>query len=714
MLAAISFLTPAMLAGMGLVALPIAAHLLNRRVRRRLLFPTIRLLSESSASTSRLYRLRRWLILILRCLAVCLIAWAFARPVWTDRPAHAAGGSGAAAVVLLLDTSASTAQQSHGVSLVNSMRALSERTLNALERGTDRVGVVYASARPRAAFPELSRNFEVIRQELQQLKACQERADFREAVAVAGDLLRGRSDKGDPPPGKRRLVILSDMQRTNWADVTLKGAGRVLPEGTVVTVLPVGSEAGGNVGVSEPRAVPMQPIVGQPVQMVVRVTNHSPAERTVRVQATANGQPIGALDVPLEAWKGRHVAFETVLNAPGVHRVVFSVGPDALAADNTAYLAARAVRRVPVVVVGDDNPHEPGTSSYFLIRALAPHGDLRDDLEVRHLTAGDLTYAAVSDAQALFVGYVGPLSPAALTALHMYANQGGGVVLCCGEGPVHENLLGLKRTARQGEVLPWNPGPARLLTDAGGFLQIERGAWSSLLLKDFDEESRDALRQVRFRRVYSTGAARPGAVTLLTYGDGTPALSEQALGAGKLLVCNFSPSLACSDLGKHGGFVALMHSLFHYVRPTQKQYGRAIVGRPVVVPAPAQQGPVAALKVLAPDDRPCPAEVTGEAGRLLVHLPRPTLAGFYELQHDDRAVECVSVNLDPREGDLRRVDRKVLEEHLAGERIALDIRAAGDSGPVLQLRGRPMWPWFVLAAMAAVALELLILCVWKR
>ena len=82
-LAFISLGAPAMLAGIAAVALPIAAHLMSRRTRQRLIFPTIRLLAESKATQSSLYRIRRWVLLILRCLAVVLVAMAFAMPSCT-------------------------------------------------------------------------------------------------------------------------------------------------------------------------------------------------------------------------------------------------------------------------------------------------------------------------------------------------------------------------------------------------------------------------------------------------------------------------------------------------------------------------------------------------------------------------------------------------------------------------------------------------------
>lgn len=709
MLGVISFLSPAMLGGIALAALPVVAHLMSRRTRRKLVFPTIRLLRESAASTSKLYRIRRWVVLILRCLAVLLIVWAFARPIWHEQQSpHGTKGTGAA-VVLLLDTSASSAQHSEGVSLINSMQALAHRTLNSLQKGTDRVGVVYGSARPHAAFPELSNNIEVIRQELQRLKPTHQRANFPKAIALAGSLLRGHD-------AQRRLVILSDMQRSNWSDVVLKGrAGAVLPKGTVLTILPVGTAGSGNICLSAPRAQPMQPIVNQSVKLVVHVANHSQRDRTVRLEATVDGRSIGTEQFELKAWAGGEAAFEAKLSSPGQHRVVFTTSPDALAADNTAYLNVNAARRVPVVVVGDDNPDQPGSSTYFMIRALAPRGDMSDDLEVRHLTSADVTYARIADAQAIFVAYVGNLTQEALRALHIYANQGGGVAICCGEGPVARNLLALKSVAKQGEILPWIPGPPRDMGKEGGFLQVGDGAWRSGLLAEFDEQSQAALKQIRFTRVCTAGALRPGAVSLLEYTDGTPALSTQTIGAGKLMVCNFNPSLTCSDMGKYGGFVALMHSIFHSLRPRRAQYGRAVAGEPFSYPMTIDPHTSSArLMVRGPDGRQCQADITGDAARILVHVNRPKLPGFYEILQDDKAVASAAVNIDPREGDLRRTDPEVLREHLSRDDMVLKIRGRDETGPILRVRGRPLWPWFVLAAMAAICLELVLLCVWKQ
>ncbi len=82
--ALIELTTPAMLGGLALLSLPIVAHLLNRRARQAIVFPSILLLRASVATQSWLYRLRRLILLCLRCLAVAMLVLAFCRPVWLD------------------------------------------------------------------------------------------------------------------------------------------------------------------------------------------------------------------------------------------------------------------------------------------------------------------------------------------------------------------------------------------------------------------------------------------------------------------------------------------------------------------------------------------------------------------------------------------------------------------------------------------------------
>ena len=77
----LSFLTPLLLGGAALVAVPIVLHLLMRRKPVKHEFPAVRFLKERVQANRRRLRLQHLLLLLLRMAAIALVALALARPV---------------------------------------------------------------------------------------------------------------------------------------------------------------------------------------------------------------------------------------------------------------------------------------------------------------------------------------------------------------------------------------------------------------------------------------------------------------------------------------------------------------------------------------------------------------------------------------------------------------------------------------------------------
>ena len=99
-----SFLAPLFLVGLGLLAVPILIHLTQRQQSKVTAFPSLMFLRRVPFRTSSRRRIRHPLLFALRCLALILIAMAFARPFLSSARVAAAGES-VRDVVLLLDTS---------------------------------------------------------------------------------------------------------------------------------------------------------------------------------------------------------------------------------------------------------------------------------------------------------------------------------------------------------------------------------------------------------------------------------------------------------------------------------------------------------------------------------------------------------------------------------------------------------------------------------
>src|ERR687890_1888825 len=98
----LGFLAPWFLAGLALIGVPLLVHLTRRDRATPTAFPSLMFVRRLPQPTTRRRRLRDLPLLLLRVLALALLAAAFARPLLDRaRPASASDASGRELVVLL-------------------------------------------------------------------------------------------------------------------------------------------------------------------------------------------------------------------------------------------------------------------------------------------------------------------------------------------------------------------------------------------------------------------------------------------------------------------------------------------------------------------------------------------------------------------------------------------------------------------------------------
>ncbi|HEX9102877.1 MAG TPA: BatA domain-containing protein, partial [Polyangia bacterium] len=141
-----SFLAPGYVLLTALFAVPIAIHLIGRsraKVRR---FAAIELLLRGDKRVARRTKIRQWLLLLLRALAIAAVPLILAKPFIEaasgDLPATAVGGAQSA--VIVVDDSMSMSAERRGQPLVELARARARRIVEALGGESD-AAVVLAS-----------------------------------------------------------------------------------------------------------------------------------------------------------------------------------------------------------------------------------------------------------------------------------------------------------------------------------------------------------------------------------------------------------------------------------------------------------------------------------------------------------------------------------------------------------------------------------------
>jgi hypothetical protein len=340
------------LAGGLAVTVPILIHLLFRQKTRVVPIGSVQFLHQVVREHRRRRRVRQWLLLMLRMLAVLLLALLFARPYW--RKAAALGLE--QEIVFLVDRSASM-QVRRGNSL-----AFDE----AVARLRGELGRVDANAIVHIGLCDTSGVEEISVDALSTARPTQLATDHAGAIAWAKDLLAASNRT------HRRIVVISDLQRSGLS-VT---APERLPGDIELAVLDVGERLVRNVSVDAAEAVVAEIRPDGPIRIRATVRNHGPlAVRQLAVQCELEGpqgtaKASGKLDVP--AHGTGTVDLPLPIDSDGVYRGKVSIdASDMLPLDDERWLAVELRHADRVLLVdGQEGRVVFGNETYFLETAL--------------------------------------------------------------------------------------------------------------------------------------------------------------------------------------------------------------------------------------------------------------------------------------------------------------------------------------------------------
>jgi len=212
-----SFLNPLFLFGLAAAAIPILIHLFTRRRPREVLFPSLEFLSEVHHSEIRRLKLKQWLLLLLRTLAIAALALAMARPAL--RGSASGAGRAATLVVALVDESGSMRAQAEGAEAPGAGAAtLGDVARRAVEDlistlgPSDELQIVPYDREPHPATPQPSGDVPRLRAAAHALAPGAAATDHVRALAYAGRAL------AESHALNRELFWVSDFQRSGLPD----------------------------------------------------------------------------------------------------------------------------------------------------------------------------------------------------------------------------------------------------------------------------------------------------------------------------------------------------------------------------------------------------------------------------------------------------------------------------------------------------------------
>jgi len=680
----VSFLNPLFLFGLLAAAVPIVIHLFTRRRPRERPFPSLEFLAEVNQSEIRRLRLKQWLLLLLRTLAVAAIALAMARPAL--RGAGARSGAGAATtLVALVDMSGSmgaAAGASPGgqtATLAGQARRVVEDLLTTLGPADELLLVPYDRA-PRPVSTRPSSDVARLRAATQALDAGAMTTDHRAALEFAARALAGAHALN------RELFWVSDFQAAGFPAPAGGTAGTfaAAPAGpwaqTRVYLVPLAPRSRANVVLTDAALTPTESGLALTVSATSFGADPGDLAVAARDVRTHDELARGFLGLPARGATSTLLPLARVPDEGGE----VTIPDDPLPLDNRRVFAAGRSGTLRVVLREDGPPSA--------LRLALEAGSPASGLAIETVAAVALP-ARLAGADVLVVNDLERLGATETQAVLDFQRAGGGVLVVLGAradaGYWNGSLL---REAGLGAL----GGAESAAPDAAW--RLVRSLAGHAALAGFPARPGEPLTTARFRAVRAFRVA-PGARVLLEFDRTHPALVEGT----RVLAFAAGLDPQASDFPVSGAFLPLLHQAV-------KVLGRGTAAASLT-PGERYSTPAATglWRIEDEQGREVPAELKAAAGATrLVSAPleRP---GLCRVIQGATVRSTFAVNPDPRESDLAAVPEAALVRAFPAGRAQVVHPGADLARRVREARyGRELWAWFVALALLLLVAESLL------
>jgi hypothetical protein len=676
------FLYPVLLFGLATAALPILIHLLNRRRLNRIRFPAVKFILLSQKRISRSYRLRHWLLLALRTLAVVLLALLLANPIFQTGAGLFAGG-GPIALVVLLDNSLSMTWSGDGEGFKQAKEA-ARLLISALNPG-DRAVLIPTNISGHEPL-RLKAEKEVLLRDLDAVEIADGTANLSAALGQAYQLL-------SQPAGQKEIRLVTDMGLTGWDQFSISSLKQYDPS-IPLKIIRIGhAQQPLNGAIKEIRLATPGVGVNLPLHLEAAVANFGDQEiKDVLVQLSIDGENKEQKLISIAPRGESSANFQTRLNQPGSHAGQITLKKEGLAGNTTVNFVLDAQDKLKVLVVdGDPQTSLAQSESFFLTRALNPAGDKDSSLFLPTVIISDgLDAASLDGYQVVILCNVAAISDSVLAKLQAFLRQGGGLLIFAGDRVQPENY-NVKLAQSSPPLLPAQIRGKKTGVETSaekiGKIDLAHPALQGL-------SDPILLESIKSSRVWGYASMSAlGRSALLSLAGGDPLLLEQKVTAGRVLFMTTSADRDWTDLPVKTAYLPLIQSLVSYLAGGKSgalDGGIAVGTAKQISMPPGYVGK--SLRIVKPNKQDTELSLSADKDRASASFAENDRAGIYRLGlpagvgKESSAPQMYAVNPPFLESRLEEIGERELQAKLRPIRVeVIQANALGQGGKRVDL-----------------------------
>ena len=702
-----TFLNPFVLLGLVAAGIPLIIHLFNFRRPRRVDFSSLAFVRELQKSTMQRVRLKQWLLLLLRTLAIAMLVLAFARPTLTGGLASMLGGPGRSSVVLVVDNSASMELRDAQGAYLDQARSLARAVAGQMEQGDEIFVLTTAGRRVPPVAHQTAASLEA---GIDAIEVGTPAVPARAVLNDAAELLAESQNVN------REIYFIGDLQRRTLGDSV---AMELDPQLSLV-VLPVGTRGHTNVMIEDVRVESRIVEAGSPVGLTARVRSFGQeAISDYSISVYLGDERVAQAPVDLQPGISSEVSLVVTPQENGWLAGRVEGEDDAFPQDNVHFFTMHvpAQRRI-LLVTGSD------AVTRYLELALSTRqtaGGASFDVERIAATSLPNVLARLGQYDAVILAGSAATSSGEIDALVRYVSNGGGLLMMPGQvgevarlNPLLQALGGGRVTGVVGE-----PGRSQAVAT---FERVD--AEHPVFEGVFERTAGTGETAVESPRVNAAIHYEPGAgseQSLIRLTNGSSFLQELRLGQGLVFLLAVAPVPSWSDLPVRGLFVPLTYRSIQYLSASETIQGEGMrVGAEREIRLAGFSGRER-VRIVSPFGEETLPDQRVIPGAVLVRLSEGhNVAGIYDLYAGETLVRRLAANVDRAESDLETVAPDEFESRLESETDAtVQVLQLGedalDASDSIRARrsGVELWNVFLLLALAFLVSEMIVARQWR-
>lgn len=676
------FLFPTFLIGLLAVAIPIIIHLFNFRKYKKVYFTNVAFLKELKQESDSKSKLKEWLILATRILAIVCLVFAFAQPFIASKNKTTQG------------------QKSISVFIDNSFSMESTNKQGTLLENAKRHAIDIANAYNESdRFQLLTNDFEGKHQrflskeefieQINEVKISSANKALNDVIKRQQDFLQNATSKN------KSIFLLSDFQiNQSTFDKT------VIDTTIAINAIPISANEQNNVFIDSVWfETPVQQF-GTQQKIHASVVNKSNKDiENGTLKLFINGAQVSLNSFNISAGNKTDVSIGFTVKNKGINKGILTIEDYPITYDDAFYFSFDAQTTINALVI---NGKENTTAQNF--KSLMQNDSL---FVYNQNSESAIDYGLFASQNIIILNDLSGLTSGLTAELQKFVTAGGTAVIF----PSKKADLAAYNNAFKLLQLPMltNLDTVRSKTQS---INFEQGLYEGV----FDKVNQQMDLPQVWKHYNLQTQTNSKSQRILVLQNGGALLTKTELGNGSLYLFSIPSDADCSNFLKHALFVpTIIKAAILSLKPTPIYYNTAS-NEAIVIPAATSASKDKPLHILMDNKKTdvIPEHRLVNSKTTLFTQNQITEAGHYVVTDNTAVLSGLAFNFNRKESDMRFYDKENLQKQIDELNIKnFTVINANESNLTSTLKetsdGKKLWKLFLILALLFLLCEILII-----